>query len=198
VLIDLNPAKDPGTDKRAEAKAAFADSLTRLCEYSISKRKNGPISISLEHFDRDVDKRYLLGPTVETVEVVEQVKKKVPNIGITMDISHLILLGEDPADSVKVAAPHILHAHLSNYILREDDPRSGDRHPPFWVPYGKVGAREVAAFLHALENTGYFEGALDNPLRGIVTFEIRPGDDEPPEMVIAGSKRLLRMASGSY
>lgn len=195
VLIDLNPAKDPGPDRRAEAKAALVDSLTELCEYSVSKNREEPIAISMEHFDRDVDKKYLLGPTSETVEVIEQVKRKVSNIGVTMDISHLMLLGEDPAQSVKIASSHILHAHLSNYILREGDPRSGDHHPPFWVSYGMVGPREVASFLHALDRVGYFKGEADNPRRGLVTFEIRPGTGETPEMIIAGSKRILRIAA---
>lgn len=195
VLIDLNPAKDPGPEHRAEAKAALVDSLTRLCEYSASKRADSPIALSMEHFDRDVDKKYLLGPTSETVEVVEQVKRKVANIGITMDISHLILLGEDPAQSVRTASGHILHAHLSNYILKEGDPRYGDHHPPFWVPDGKVDTRQVASFLRALEEVGYFDGELDDPRRGMVTFEIRPGAGEAPELIIAGSKRIIRTAA---
>lgn len=195
-IIDLNPARDPGPEHREEAKSGFADSLKRLCEYAQERRDGAPIPISLENFDREVDKRYLLGPTTETLEVIREVKASAGNIGMTPDISHLMLLDEDPAESVALAGEDVLHAHLSNYIISDrSNPRYGDNHPPFWVKDGEVGVQEVARFLQALKNIGYLSGSDEHRRKPLVTFEIRPGGEEPPATVIAGSKRILMMAA---
>jgi len=94
-IVDLNPGKDPGPENRPKAKAAAIESLTRLCEYAQEKATDYVLPLSMENFDRDVDKKFYLGPTSETIEVVGEVRKRVPNMGITPDVAHLLIMGED-------------------------------------------------------------------------------------------------------
>lgn len=194
-IMDLNPGKDPGADSREEEKDLLVESLTELCGYAEQKARDYVLALSMEHFDRDVDKKYLLGPTAETIEVIRRIQEKHDNMGITADISHLYLLDEDPAQSVRECGDLVFHAHLSNFIIKDKkDPRWGDNHPPHWVNLSEVGPAEIAPFLQALWDIGYF-AIPEKPYRHrLVTFEIRPGEGEPPETVIAGSRRVLDQA----
>jgi hydroxypyruvate isomerase len=83
-LMDLNPGKDPGPEHRERAKEAAVESLTRLCEYAASRATDYVLPLSMENFDRELDKKLLLGPTAETIEVVAAVRRRCPNMGITI------------------------------------------------------------------------------------------------------------------
>ena len=194
-IVDLNPGKDPGVENRPRAKAAAIESLARLCEYAEEKATDYVIPLSMENFDRDVDKKFYLGPTSETIEVVREVRKRVPNMGITPDVAHLLIMGEDPYESVTAAGDLIFHAHLANFIIKDrEDPRWGDNHPPFWVDGSEVYPSDLAGYLKGLREIGYFDSSPDEFRKRIVTFEIRPGDGEPTATVMAGSMRVLRKA----
>jgi len=194
-IMDLNPGKDPGPEFRDKAQAAAIESLTRLCEYAQQVSTDYVLPLSMENFDREVDKKFYLGPTSETIEVVAAVRKKVPNMGITPDIAHLLIMGEDPAESVAAAGDMIFHAHLATFIIKDtSDPRWGDKHPPFWVDGSEVGVTQLARYLGALKEIGYFNSEPDEFRQRIVTFEIRPGKDEPTPTVMAGSMRALKKA----
>jgi sugar phosphate isomerase/epimerase len=195
-LMDLNPGKDPGPEHRERAKEAAVESLTRLCEYAASRATDYVLPLSMENFDRELDKKLLLGPTAETIEVVAAVRRRCPNMGITPDLAHLMILGEDPAQSVREMDGMVFHAHLANYIIADrNDPRWGDSHPPFWVEGSEVYPEHVAAYFGALDDIGYFDAGSGDFGRRLVTFEIRPGENESSSTVIAGSARLLRRAS---
>jgi len=194
-MMDLNPGKDPGPQQRAAAKHAAIDSLSRLCEYARKKATDYVLPLSMENFDREVDKKFYLGPTSETIEVVAGVRKNEPNMGITPDLAHLLIMGEDPAQAVREAGDMVFHAHLANFIISpREDPRWGDKHPPFWVEGSEVGPEHVAAYLCALEEIGYFDSGPEEFRQRMVTFEIRPGEQEPPEVVVAGSMRVIQRA----
>lgn len=194
-IMDLNPGKDPGPEHRAAAHDAAVESLSLLCEYAQEKATDYVLPLSMENFDREVDKKFYLGPTSETIDVVREVRKRVPNMGITPDVAHLLIMGEDPAESVAAAGELIFHAHLANFIIKDrDDPRWGDNHPPFWVDGSEVGVEHLAAYLDALAAIGYFQSTPDEFRQRIVTFEIRPGKDEPTPTVMAGSMRALKAA----
>ena len=194
-IMDLNPGKDPGAENRGKAKTAAVESLTRLCEYAQEKAADYVLALSIENFDRDVDKKFYLGPTSETIEVVSAVRKSVPNMGLTPDVAHLLIMGENPCDSVIAAGDMIFHAHLANYIIKDtEDPRWGDNHPPFWVDGSEVYAAQLAGYLKGLAEIGYFDSKPDEFRQRVVTFEIRPGAGEPTPTVMAGSMRILKKA----
>jgi hypothetical protein len=103
-----------------------------------------------------------------------------------------MILGEDPAQSVREMDGMVFHAHLANYIIADrNDPRWGDNHPPFWVAGGEVHPAHVAGYLSALHEIGYFDVRHSGFSRGLVTFEIRPGEDEPPAAIMAASARMI-------
>ncbi|MFP4430834.1 MAG: sugar phosphate isomerase/epimerase family protein [Spirochaetota bacterium] len=199
-VADFNPGPDPGPETRTQELANLADSLARLCDYAAEKaadqggRRNGEwpevLTISLEHFDREVDKRRILGPTEEAAEFIRGLRRRVPNIGLTMDLSHLVLLGEDPKEAVTIARSYVTNAHLSNCIFGDrNDPRWGDRHPPFFVPGGTVDAGTIEAFVSGLQEIGYF--APNSSGSGMLTFQVKPAPEEDPFRVAAGCRRLL-------
>jgi sugar phosphate isomerase/epimerase len=210
-VADINPGPDPGPDDRPRELAHLADSLKRLCDYAAHRgkehrrRPGDPaeaeaaeakpmLTISLEHFDRDVDKKRILGPTEEAAEFVAEIRRRVPNIGLTMDLSHLILLGEDPGSAVTTAGEYVTNAHLSNCILSNPaDPRWGDRHPPFFVPGGSIDVTILASFISSLRTIGYFD-ALPGA-SGMLTFQVKPAAWEDPALVAAACRRLLDRAS---
>lgn len=202
-VADFNPGPDPGPGKRDKELGHLADSLARLCDYAAKRATEQPkpggdgapptLVVSLEHFDREVDKKRILGPTEEAAGFVRTLREKVPNIGLTMDLSHLVLLGEDPKEAVLLAGGYVANAHLSNCILENrGDPRWGDRHPPFFVPGGAVDIATVAAFVSGLEETGYFHP--DSFGCGFLTFQVKPGPREDSFAVAAGCRRLLEAA----
>jgi len=194
-MMDLNPGKDPGPDLRPKAKEAAISSLTELCEYAQSKATDYVLPLSMENFDRDVDKKFFLGPTIDTIEVISAVRERCSNMGITLDIAHLLIMQEDPAESVQAAGDMIFHCHLANFIIEDrDDPRWGDQHPPFMVKGSEVHAHHLARYLGALKEVGYFDAKPEEFRKRLVTFEIRPGAGEPTERVMAGSMRILREA----
>lgn len=194
-VMDLNPGKDPGPELRGRAKEAAIASLTALCEYAQEKATDYVLPLSMENFDRDVDKKFYLGPTRDTIEVIGAVRQRVPNMGITPDIAHLIIMKEEPGQSVRDAGEMVFHAHLANCILSDtNDPRWGDNHPPFFVPGSAVHPHHVATYLEALEEIGYFDSKPDEFRQRLVTFEIRPGENEPSSAVMAGSMRLIQQA----
>ncbi len=196
-VADFNPGPDPGASRRPAELANLSDSLARLCDYAAKRAVNAggpstaPLVISLEHFDREVDKRRILGPTAEAAQFIQGLRKLVPNVGMTMDLSHLVLLGEDPAEAVRLARGLVTNAHLSNCVPADrGDPRWGDRHPPFFVPGGAVDANTLSGFLSALAEIGYFDKGSGSG--GTLTFQVKPAPEEDSLVVAAACRRLLR------
>jgi len=192
-LLD-GPNSWPGEEKAAEAKAQFIKSLCELCQYSQDAATDYVMTISLENFDRAIDKRSLIGPTAEAAEVVAEVKRTYPNIGLTVDLSHLPLLGEPPREALTAAKDHLIHVHIGNCIMRDPAQEGyGDCHPRFGAPGSENDVNELMEYLRALFDIGYFEKELPTP-KAVVSFEVRPLPGESSELVIANCKRIWREA----
>lgn len=183
------------TEDRDSAMSALVDSCVELCQYSQSKAGDGePVWLSLEQFDDTVDKCSLIGPTPRAVELCERVKEQVPNFGITQDLSHMPLLGEDPQEMLAPTVDHLIHVHVGNAAMADKDHAAyGDKHPGFGYPGSENTAEDLARFLETLIYVGYFDKELptDKP---IVTFEVAPVGDENSELLIAGTKRAFHQA----
>lgn len=185
---------DPGEADRPRAMELLADSLKQTCAYAQEKGEDYLLAISLENFDRTVDKRCLIGPTAEAAKVADAVKREYSNFGLTIDLSHLPLLGEAPHDMVIAAIDHLIHVHIGNCLMSErEHPAYGDMHPRFGIPGGENDIPEVARFLEALIYGGYFKKNVPTA-RPVVSFEVKPLPQEKPELVIANAKRVLREA----
>jgi sugar phosphate isomerase/epimerase len=178
----------PGKDKYGQARELLADSLTQICSYAQSK---GNLGITMEIFDRDYDKKLLIGPTPEAVAVAKEVKRHYPNFGFMVDLSHLPLLKETPDFAIKTAKDYLTHVHIGNCILKDKShPAYGDKHPPFGLAVGENDVEEVRQLLKALMEIGYIGEGKQN----VVAFEVKPLAGQSPDVVVANAKRTLMEA----
>jgi sugar phosphate isomerase/epimerase len=182
---------DPGEADRAKATEALIDSLKQLCGYAQEKADERMLSISLENFDRDIDKRQLIGPTKEAAQVAEAVFEECSNFGLTIDLSHVPLLDEKIDETALAAVDHLVHVHIGNCVVADTSSSTyGDQHPRFGAPGGAVGVEQVRRFLEALIYSGYFRRNTPTTMP-VVSFEVKPAEGEDPELVIANAKRTL-------
>ena len=179
--------KDPGAADRPRAVASLVRSLKDLCAYSA--QRGGP-KIVAEVFDREVDKRCLLGPAPLAGEVAQAVTADHENFGVLVDLGHLPLLGESPKEAIEPVRKHLAAAHVGNAVVEAGLPGYGDQHPIFGTPGGANGVAEVVEFLRALADIGFFGG----PSRPMVSFEIKPMPGQDPLVMIANAKRVLNTA----
>jgi len=178
----------PAKSKYDQAKELLADSLSQICSYAQSK---GDLGITMEIFDREYDKKCLIGPTPEAVEVAKEVKRNYPNFGLMIDLSHLPLLKEKPDYAVKTAKNYLAHVHVGNCILKnKSHPAYGDKHPPFGLAAGENDVEEVRLLLKALMEIGYIGAGKQN----VVAFEVKPLTGQNPDVVVANAKRTLMEA----
>lgn len=180
-LVGSGP--DPGMEAREEAQDYLVDSLVELYDYA-RINSGSPLMLTLEPFDRDVAIHALIGPTEEAVAVAREVKKRTGSFGLTLDLSHLAQLREDPSEAVGKAAEVIAHAHLSScYLGDRSHPSYGDQHVRFDFPGAAVTEKTVARYLQALHENGVFRlGRLP------VSLEVKPQPGEDRESVLFSAK----------
>ena len=134
-LAMIGPPPDPGPAGRLAMAARLAEDIAALCDYADARSQGRRLILTLENFDREIEKRRLIGPTVEAAALAEAVDR--PNFGLTLDLSHLPLLGETAAEAVAAAGPHLVHAHIGSCVVaNRDSPLYGDFHPRFGHPDG--------------------------------------------------------------
>ncbi len=180
--------KDPGVDERKQALKLLISSIKEICGYAKSK---GNLGIALEVFDRDIDKKCLIGPAKDARIVAEEVRREFDNFGLLVDLSHLPLLGETPKQAIMPVKDFLVHAHMGNCILKDKEhPGYGDEHPRFGIKGGENDVKELIEYLRVLLDIGFLNP--ENP--PIVSFEVKPLADESSEVVIANAKRVLREA----
>ena len=62
--------------------SAFAESLKEICAYAEQQRTDYTLWVSLEQFDRDVDKKSLVGPIEDTLPLCQAVRAQCGNFGL--------------------------------------------------------------------------------------------------------------------
>ncbi len=180
--------KDPGKEKREDARKLLVCSIKKICDYAESK---GKLGIAMEMFDREIDKKCLIGPAKEAKKVAEEVRKGFDNFGLIVDLSHTPLLNETPTQAIMPIKNYLVCAHIGNCLLKDKKhPTYGDQHPRFGIEEGENDVEELAVFLRVLLEVGFLN--TENP--PIVSFEVKPLTDESSEIVIANAKRVLREA----
>ncbi|HUU27280.1 MAG TPA: TIM barrel protein [archaeon] len=188
VAMLSGPDPKGGRRKRADALLQTAELISQVCDYSQSR--NGP-PIVLEIFDRNIDKKALVGPAETAVHLCEMVYARgFQNFGVLVDLSHLPLLGESPIEALEPVQDYILAAHLGNAVTRKGHPLYGDQHPGFGTPEGVNKVPQVRDFINALKNIGF----LRRKSPPMVSFEVKPAPGEKSEWVIACAKRVLMRA----
>ena len=177
----------PGAADESRAKQYLVESLLDLSSYGRGKG----IGITLETFDRTIEKKALAGPTRLCVEISEAVRRDFPEFGLMLDLSHIPLLGEGIRDSLTMARDHLVHAHIGNCVMRDRaHPAYGDQHPRFGIAGGENDTPQVVEFVRCLFDIGFLGGKE----RPFFSFEVKPLPNETPEAVIAGTKRVFQEA----
>lgn len=181
--LALLSGPDPGESERDHQTHILASSLQTLCDYAFSLG----MGITLETFDRTIDKRSLIGPSEDAVKLAELVNRN--NFGLLLDLSHIPLQFESCYKALHTAQDYLVHAHMGNCVLsNRNHPAYGDQHPYFGIEDGENGVAELADFLKVLMDIGYLEPSQDPP---IVSFEIKPMPGQTSSLVIANAKRTL-------
>jgi len=176
--------KDPGPEKRSEAKKQLIKTISELCDYARAREKD--LLVELEIFDREIDKKALIGPSREAAEIAKTVRKEHSNFGLLHDLSHLPLLGESPKEALEPIKKYLTHIHIGSCVLDPSHEAYGDKHPRFQLKGSEVDVYDLRDFLKTLFDIGYLGGEPR-----IVSFEVSPRPGEDPELVIASSKRFL-------
>jgi len=193
-MLAVLAGPDPGEAQRKRATELLIDSLKQICAYAQEQGKDYPLAVSLETFDREYDKRSLIGPTKEASAVVAAVKEEYSNIGLLIDLSHQPLIGEPVHGMVIDSIDHLIHVHIGNCVMKDKShPSYGDQHPPFGILGGEIGVEQVQKFLEALIYAGYFKKNTPTTMP-VVSFEVKPRPGESPGVVLANAKRTLNEA----
>ncbi|MEK4487342.1 TIM barrel protein [Psychrobacillus sp. FSL H8-0484] len=190
-IMHIVTGKFEGEESKHQNINAFIDSTMKLCKYAKDKADTYELSISLEIGDRHVDRKYLLGPTHEAVNVARIIQSEYNNFGLLLDQSHLPIMGEDPNKSLWLAKDYLTHIHIGNsYIKNKEVSYFGDKHIPFGVKDSEVGVVELTKFITTLHDIDFFKSP--KPTRKpVITFEVGCLDNESPKLVIANLKRTF-------
>jgi len=180
---------DPGSEKRERARGILVDSLIELCGYA----KDRGLSVTLETFDRTIEKKSLIGPSDEALEVSKAVRKSFPDFGLMYDMGHAPLLDEDPAKTLRLLKDHLVHVHVGNCVKKQGLPAYGDQHPRFGISGGENDVAELVKFLRALIDIGYIP-PTPREVSPVIGFELKPTPGEKSETVIANGKRTWKKA----
>jgi sugar phosphate isomerase/epimerase len=178
---------DPGPADRPAAMRALAD----LCRWLCPRLKSHGMIGLLEPFDREFDRRFLLGPTTECVALIESMRPENDNLYVQLDLAHIPLMGERFDEAVYACGRYIGHVHLGNCVMKDRaDPFWGDKHPPIGYPGGEIDNAALAAALRCLRKSGY----LNPQHRGSISIEAQPANGWTPEQTIEDQLRRLHDA----
>ena len=180
---------DPGEGRRPAAKELLIQSLQELCAYG----KERGIGVTLESFDRTIEKKSLIGPSDEALKISQTMRKDYSDFGLMYDMGHAPLLDEDPAVALRLLKDHLAHVHIGNCVKKPGLTAYGDQHPRFGMTGGENDVPQLVYFLHALVDVGYIP-SKPREVSPIIGFELKPVQGENPEAVIANGKRTWKKA----
>lgn len=174
-MIGLCSGPDPGIDKRKEATESLIQSLTEICKHASQKK----VRLAFETFDRDHDKKLLIGPLGEAMDVVSKVREQCDNIGLMWDLGHAPMLRETPED-LKRAGDFLAHIHMG--CSRKTDGALVDTHPGFYTKGAVNSESDVARLLQVL---------LEIKYGGMVGFEVKPEPLQASAEIVSTAKGVL-------
>ncbi len=187
-FLRIMSGKDPGDERREEAKKIFEDFLHQVCDYA---KANGEMRVTLKVFDRDIDKKALIGTFADTRDVATPVAAAHDNFGVLADLSHFPLLREDAKDAIPLVKDFFMHFHIGNCVVEEGHYLYGDLQPRFGLPGGSIDTPEVRDNFRLLLDHGLLN--TENP--PVLSAEVRPLlAEETSALVIANTKRVIRQA----
>lgn len=187
--IRIPAGKDPGPEKREEAKKLLIDSLSQICEKA---KEFGDPLITLKIFDRSIDKESLIGPVNDALDIAQALCPSYEKFGLLTDLSHFPLLGEKPEKTLPKLKDYVKAFHIGNCVYKDRlHPVYGDLQPRFGVPEGEIDVPELANYYKVLSDLKLI-GPDKLP---IVSAEVRPLlPGETSALILANCKRTIRQA----
>lgn len=176
------------------ARESFARSLAELSGYARGKNPSAPLAVSVENFYRLTDTPFLMGPTLEFADMLRDLRRQHPNLGLTFDTSHILQLKEDLASTFSRVQEVIAHIHLSNCLIKDrSSPFYGDKHPPYGLPGSEIGIPELSGFFRKLKAQGYFSRAFPTG-KPVLSLEVITPPGQTPGETLAEAKEALQKA----
>ena len=180
---------DPGDLDRPKAWDQLVKSVHQVATYA---REKG-IALTLETFDREIDKKSLIGPSDYAAEFCQTIRKDFPDFGLMYDLSHMPLLHETAEGALCRLKDYLVHIHVGNCVRDPNTTGYGDQHPRFGWKGGCNDVPELTEFLRVLFQIGYL--SKEKAIKPWIGFEVKPQSaDETSELVIAGTKRVWQDA----
>ena len=173
---------------RAQGLAKFIVSLAELSDYARKKDPLRPITISVENFYKLKESPFLIGPTREVAQILRDLRRDHPNVGLTFDTSHILQLKEDLPATYSAVQDVIAHVHLSNCLLGDpSSPFYGDKHPPYGLEGSEMGIPELAGFFKTLGNAGHFRRTFPTG-KPVLSLEVITPMNKSPEKTLRDAK----------
>jgi len=172
---------------REQSYVQLLKTTRNVCDYA----KNKGVMVELEVFDYDIDKASLIGPAPYAAQFAADMRMTHNNFGLMIDLSHIPMTYETPEFVVRTLRPYITHLHVGNTVCADSSAEGyGDMHQRFGFPGSANDTPEVLEYLRVLKKEGFMNA--ENPM--VLSLEVRPWQEEDPEVVIAGAKRVLNRA----
>ena len=148
------------------------------------------MKFTLKIFDRDIDKKCLIGHFSDALDVAKVLRPMYSNFGLLADLSHFPLLNEKAEEAIPLVKDYLEDFHVGNCVFRDrKHPAYGDIQPRFGVPGGEIDLDDVVDFFDVLRTNGFFS----KERRPIVSAEVRPVlFGESSDIILANSKRVIR------
>ena len=181
--MGISSGPDPGPALREEGRKRLLDAYYQIGETAAAL----DIELLLEPLDRLANKRNLLGPTQETLAMIQTLRNHGVPISFAWDAAHAGLNGENIEKSLEEAGPALAQMHLSNAVLEPRDPRYGDHHMSFGAP-GFL----TDSFAASLLRKGASLPERTAPL--YVAVEVRCLPEQDPFQLEKGCREFLQRA----
>ncbi len=150
--ILINSGRRPENEKDQIAYEYLKKSLEELLKYRDGKAEDYKLNLTLEPGDTRVDSFSLIGNTDLAIKLVQEIREKYQNFGLTMDTSHLRQLDEEPLDSINKTFPYCNHIHLANCFVGDNTSKLyGDKHPEFGIEGGEISIEELRNILETIK-----------------------------------------------
>ncbi|MHB8064317.1 MAG: sugar phosphate isomerase/epimerase family protein [Ruminiclostridium sp.] len=165
--------------------------LLRTTKVLCSHAKSKGMSVEIEVFDYDLDKKSLIGPAPYAARFAAEMRESFSNFGLLIDLSHIPQTHETSRFVIQTLKPYITHLHFGSAVIGDPSMEAfGDTHPRFDFPNSVNSVAELVDFLRCLKNENMFNS--QDPM--VLSFEVKPWKDEDPDLVIANTKRVLNRA----
>ncbi len=173
-------------ETKEESYMQLKRTTLNVCRHAASKN----MSVNLEVFDYDCDKKALIGPAPLAARFAADIRTEVNNFGLMVDLSHIPITYESSRFVIQTLRPYISHLHIGNAVVKEGCPGYGDKHPRFGFPNSANDVEQLAEFFRILKEEGFFRP--QEPL--VLSMEVTPQPGEDAGIILANTKRVINRA----